>query len=247
MGLILEGDRFAILSDILGDEDALGDMDFKVAGNSHGISAFQLDIKVEGITPHIMHVALAQARQGRLHILNKMIEACPKAKESVSQYAPRIETMQIKPSKIGTLIGPGGKQIRAITEATGAEINIDDNGLVSISANNGEALEKAIAMVINLVSDVEIGKTYTGEIVSIVDFGCFIKIFDKEGLCHISEWDHRRVEHMDDVCKVGDMVEVMVRDVTDRGKISLSRKALLPPPQRAATPPRVLKPPVSAH
>ena len=247
MGLILEGDRFAILSDILGDEDALGDMDFKVAGNSHGISAFQLDIKVEGITPHIMHVALAQARQGRLHILNKMIEACPKAKESVSQYAPRIETMQIKPSKIGTLIGPGGKQIRAITEATGAEINIDDNGLVSISANNGEALEKAIAMVINLVSDVEIGKTYTGQIVSIVDFGCFIKIFDKEGLCHISEWDHRRVENMRDVCKEGDMVEVKVLDVTDRGKVSLSRKALLPPPQRAATPPPVLKPPVTAR
>ncbi len=247
MGLILEGDRFAILSDILGDEDALGDMDFKVAGNSHGISAFQLDIKVEGITPHIMHVALAQARQGRLHILNKMIEACPKAKESVSQYAPRIETMQIKPSKIGTLIGPGGKQIRAITEATGAEINIDDNGLVSISANDGEALEKAIAMVINLVSDVEIGKTYTGQIVSIVDFGCFIKIFDKEGLCHISEWDHRRVENMRDVCKEGDMVEVKVLDVTDRGKVSLSRKALLPPPQRAATPPPVLKPPVATH
>ncbi|MBS0615958.1 MAG: polyribonucleotide nucleotidyltransferase [Verrucomicrobia bacterium] len=246
MGLILEGDRFAILSDILGDEDALGDMDFKVAGSSHGISAFQLDIKVEGITPHIMHVALMQARQGRLHILNKMMEACPKAKENVSQYAPRIETMQIKPSKIGALIGPGGKQIRAITEATGAEVNIDDNGLVSISANNGEALEKALAMVINIVSDVEIGKTYTGEIVSIVDFGCFIRIFDKEGLCHISEWDHRRVENMNQVCKVGDKVEVKVLDVTDRGKISLSRKALLPAPPRAATPPPILKPPAHA-
>lgn len=246
MGLILEGDRFAILSDILGDEDALGDMDFKVAGSAHGISAFQLDIKVEGITPHIMHVALMQARQGRLHILNKMIEACPQAKANVSQYAPRIETMQIKPSKIGALIGPGGKQIRAITEATGAEINIDDNGLVSISATNGESLDKAIAMVINIVSDVEIGKTYTGEIVSIVEFGCFIRIFDKEGLCHISEWDHRRVENMNQVCKVGDKVEVKVLDVTDRGKISLSRKALLTPPPRSTTPPPILKPPVSA-
>ena len=230
MGLILEDDKFAILSDILGDEDALGDMDFKVAGDQHGITAFQLDIKVEGITPQIMKVALAQAKQGRLHILQKMLEICPKAKDHLSQYAPRIETVQVKPSKIGIVIGPGGKQIRAIIEESGANIDIDDSGIISISANSPESIAKAKEMIHNLTADVEIGKTYTGQIVSIKDFGVFVKIFDKEGLCHISEFDHRRIADLHEVCKEGDKIEVKVLDVNDRGQIKLSRKVLLPAP-----------------
>jgi polyribonucleotide nucleotidyltransferase len=234
MGLILEGEEYAILSDILGDEDFLGDMDFKVAGDARGITAFQLDIKVEGITHHIMQVALAQAKQGRIHILNKMLEICPKSKEHLSQYAPRIETLQVKPSKIGIIIGPGGKQIRAITEETGAEINIDDSGLVSISATSSDAMQRAKEIIINLTSEVEIGKTYTGQIVSIVPFGVFVKIFEKEGLCHISEYDHHRIQNLHDVCKEGDMIQVKVLDVNDRGQIKLSRKAVLPAPSPAA-------------
>lgn len=233
MGLILEGNKFSILSDILGDEDALGDMDFKVAGDQQGITAFQLDIKIEGITPQIMKAALAQAKQGRLHILNKMLEVCSKPKDHLSQYAPRIETLQVKPSKIGAIIGPGGKQIRAIIEESGAQIDIDDAGIVNISANSLESIEKAKEMILNLVSELEVGKTYRGQIVSIVDFGAFVKIFDKEGLLHISEYDHRRINHLKDVCKVGDFIDVKVLGINDRGQIKLSRKALLPAPQTA--------------
>ncbi len=236
MGLILEGTHFAILSDILGDEDALGDMDFKIAGDHDGISAFQMDIKIEGITPQIMKAALAQAKQGRLHILSKMLESLAKPKDHLSKYAPRIESVQVKPSKIGTVIGPGGKMIRSIIEESGAQIDIDDSGVISISANNPESIEKAKAMILNLVSDVEIGKTYHGQIVSIVAFGAFVKIFDKEGLLHISEYDHRRINNLNEVCKVGDFVDVKVLDVNDRGQIKLSRKALIPPPQHAVTP-----------
>lgn len=234
MGLILEGDHYAILSDILGAEDALGDMDFKIAGDAKGITAFQLDIKVEGITHQIMQAALAQAKQGRLHILQKMIEVCPKAKEELSVYAPRIETMQIKPSKIGIVIGPGGKQIRAIVEETGAEIDINDSGIVSISATSTESMERAKQIIWGLTADAEIGKTYTGTVVSVVDFGCFVEILPgKEGLCHVSELAHQRVQNVRDVCKEGDTMEVKVLDVNDRGQIKLSRKALLPLPQKA--------------
>ncbi len=234
MGLILEGDHYAILSDILGAEDALGDMDFKIAGDAKGITAFQLDIKVEGITHQIMQAALAQAKQGRLHILQKMIEVCPKAKEELSVYAPRIETMQIKPSKIGIVIGPGGKQIRAIVEETGAQIDINDSGIVSISATSTESMERAKQIIWGLTADAEIGKTYTGTVVSVVDFGCFVEILPgKEGLCHVSELAHQRVQNVRDVCKEGDTMEVKVLDVNDRGQIKLSRKALLPLPQKA--------------
>lgn len=226
MGLILEEEKFAILSDILGAEDALGDMDFKVTGDARGITAFQLDIKVEGINHQIMKAALAQAKEGRLHILQKMLEACPKAKEQLSVYAPRIEMMQIKPSKIGIVIGPGGKQIRAIIEETGADINIDDNGYVSITAMTQESLEKAKDYVFNLTAEVEIGKTYTGRIVSIVPFGIFVEIYGKEGLCHISELSHERITNIHDFCKEGDMIEVKVIDINDRGQIKLSHKAV---------------------
>lgn len=236
MGLILEGDNYAILSDILGAEDALGDMDFKITGDAHGITAFQLDIKIEGITPHIMRVALAQAKQGLVHILNKMVEACPKPKEHLSIYAPRIDTIRVKPSKIGTIIGPSGKQIRAIVEKTGAQIDIDDSGLVSISATTAESMDLAKQIIHDLTAEVEIGKTYRGKIVSIVPFGAFVEIFGKEGLCHISELSHTRIQNVQDVCKEGDMLDVKVIDIDDRGKIRLSHKALLPPPQRTETP-----------
>lgn len=232
MGLILEGDRYAILSDILGAEDALGDMDFKVAGNAHGITAFQLDIKIEGINAHIMQAALAQAKQGRIHILNKMLEACPKAKSELSQYAPRIETMQIKPSKIGIVIGPGGKQIRAIIETTGAQIDINDSGIVSISSTNPDSMAKAKEMIFNLTAEVEIGKVYTGKVVSIVPFGAFVEIFGKEGLCHISEISHSRIQNVTDVLKEGQTLEVKVLDINDRGQIKLSHKATLPAEQK---------------
>ncbi len=232
MGLILEEDSYAILSDILGVEDALGDMDFKIAGDAQGITAFQLDIKVEGINKSIMKAALAQAKQGRLHILSKMVEVCPRAKETLSNYAPRIETVQIKPSKIGIVIGPGGKQIRAIIEETGAQIDIDDTGRISIASATSEGMERAKAIIHNLTADVEVNKVYTGKVVSIVPFGCFVEIYGKEGLCHISELSHSRVANVSDVVKEGQMLEVKVVEINDRGQIRLSHKALLPVPQR---------------
>lgn len=235
MGLILEGDKYAILSDILGAEDALGDMDFKIAGDARGITAFQLDIKIEGITHHIMEVSLAQAKQGRLYILNKMLDKCPKTKEHLSVYAPRIETMQVKPSKIGTVIGPGGKQIRAIIEETGVEIDINDSGVISLSSTNREAMDRAKEIIHNLTAEIEIGKTYHGRVVSIVPFGVFVEIYGKEGLCHISELAHFRVTNIEqEVCKEGDYMDVKVLDINDRGQIKLSRKALLPMPAPAA-------------
>lgn len=233
MGLILEEDRFAILSDILGAEDALGDMDFKVAGNKTGITAFQLDIKIEGINATIMKAALAQAREGRLHILQKMHEACPRTKEHLSPYAPRIATMQIKPSKIGLVIGPGGKQIRAISEESKAEITIDDDGIVSISATTHESMEKAKQMIFELTADVEEGKTYKGKIVSIVPFGVFVGIYGKEGLCHVSELSHERIQDIRKFFKEGQDIDVKVMEINDRGQIRLSHKALLPTSSRA--------------
>ena len=233
MGLILEGTDYAILSDILGTEDALGDMDFKIAGNARGVTAFQLDIKIEGITHQIMKQALEQAKQGRIHILEKMLQACPKSRNQLSQYAPRIETLQIKPSKIGIVIGPSGKQIRAIIEASGAQIDINDNGIVSISATSGESMQKAKDIILGLTAEAEIGKVYQGKVVSITAFGAFVEIFPgKEGLCHISELAHHRVQNAGDVVKEGDSLEVKVLDVNDRGQIRLSHKVLLPFPEK---------------
>lgn len=228
MGLILEKDKYTILSDILGIEDALGDMDFKITGDHQGITAFQMDIKVEGITLDIMAAALQQAREGRIHILNKMLDYCPKYKDQMSQYAPRIETLQIKPSKIAVVIGPGGKQIRAIIEQTGVQIDIDDNGLVSIAASDLESIEKAKAIIIGLTADIEIGKIYTGKVTSIAPFGLFVEILPgKEGLCHISEFDTARIENLADFVKQGDVVSVKVLDINERGQIKLSRKATM--------------------
>ncbi|MBU6446948.1 MAG: polyribonucleotide nucleotidyltransferase, partial [Verrucomicrobia bacterium] len=229
MGLILEGKDYVILSDILGVEDSLGDMDFKVTGDHKGITAFQMDIKVEGITHKIMQEALLQAKKGREHILDKMLAVCPQSKSEMSIYAPRIETMQIKPSKIGIVIGPGGKQIRAIIEETGVQIDINDSGLVSIASNNPDAMEKAKAIIHSLTAEAEIGKIYTGKIVSIVQFGCFVEIFPgKEGLCHISELSNKRIQNIHDApYKEGDTLEVKVIDINDRGQIRLSHRAVL--------------------
>jgi polyribonucleotide nucleotidyltransferase len=231
MGLILEENKYAILSDILGVEDALGDMDFKIAGDAHGITGFQLDIKVEGINKHIMQAALAQAKQGRLHILSKMLEICPNPKEHLSTYAPRIETIYIKPSKIGTVIGPGGKQIRAITEETGVQIDIDDSGRISVASTNNASMERAKEIIHNLTAEIEIGKIYKGRVVSIVPFGCFVEIYGKEGLCHISELSYTRIQKVSDVVKEGQILEVKVLDINERGQIKLSHKALLPIPR----------------
>ncbi len=228
MGLILEDNDFIILSDILGIEDALGDMDFKITGDQEGITAFQMDIKVEGITLDIMRAALKQAREGRIHILNKMLAISPTYNDQMSRYAPRIETIQIKPSKIATVIGPGGKQIRAIIEQTGVQIDIDDDGLVSIAAADLASIEKAKAIINGLTAEIEIGKIYIGKITSIVPFGAFVEILPgKEGLCHISEFDTSRIANLADVAKVGDSINVKVLDINERGQIKLSRKSTL--------------------
>lgn len=230
MGLILEDNRFIILSDILGIEDALGDMDFKITGDKTGITAFQMDIKIEGITPEIMKAALAQAKDGRIHILNEMLKVCPRYKNEMSIYAPRIETLKIRPNMIAKVIGPGGKQIRAITEETGVKIDIDDEGLVSISSSSLTSIEKAKAMIEGLTAEIEIDRIYTGKVVSVVQFGIFVEVLPgKEGLCHISEFDHFRIDKMEDHVKVGDMVQVKVIEITERGQLKLSRKATLAP------------------
>lgn len=228
MGLILEGEQFTILSDILGIEDSLGDMDFKVAGDQTGITAFQMDIKVEGITVDIMRAALAQAKAGRNHILTKMLEVCPSPKAEMSVYAPRIERMQIKPSKIAIVIGPGGKQIRAIIEECGVDVDINDDGWVSISSPTLEGIEKAKGIISGLTADVEEGNIYTGKVTNIMPFGVFVEILPgKEGLCHISEFDLMRIDKLENYVKVGDSITVKVLEINDRGQYRLSRKVLL--------------------
>lgn len=229
MGLILEGEHYTILSDILGIEDALGDMDFKITGDTTGITAFQMDIKIEGITPKIMKAALAQAKEGRIYILEEMLKACPRYKDQMSIYAPRIETLKIKPSLIAKVIGPGGKQIRAITEETGVKIDIDDDGLISIASSSMTAIEKAKAIIEGLTAEIEIGRVYNGKVTSIVAFGMFVEVLPgKEGLCHISEFDHSRIESLTDLVKQGDIVQVKVIDINERGQMKLSRKATIP-------------------
>jgi len=229
MGLIKEGSKVAILTDILGSEDHLGDMDFKVAGTEKGITSIQMDIKIEGLELKIMEQALEKARKGRLHILKEMGKVLPTARPDLSQYAPRIFTMQIKPDKIGDVIGPKGKTIRGIQDATGAKISIEDSGLVTISAVGGEAGEKARAMVAAITTEPEVGRTYEGPVKSTTAFGAFVEILPGvEGLLHISELQHGRTEKTEDVVKKGDIVQVKLLEVDDRGRMKLSRKALLP-------------------
>jgi polyribonucleotide nucleotidyltransferase len=229
MGLIKEGDKVAVLTDILGSEDHLGDMDFKVAGTEKGITSIQMDIKIEGLDLKIMEQALEKARKGRLHILKEMAKVLGLARTELSPFAPRIFTMQIKPDKIGDVIGPKGKTIRGIQDATGAKISIEDSGLVTISAVGGEAGEKARAMVAAITTEPEVGRTYEGPVKSTTAFGAFVEILPGvEGLLHISELQHGRTEKTEDVVKKGDIVQVKLLEVDDRGRMKLSRKALLP-------------------
>lgn len=228
MGLILKNDHCVILSDISGTEDALGDMDFKLTGDGEGITAFQMDIKVEGITTEIMRQALMQAKVGRQTILDKMIAVCPTPRTELSQWAPKIEMLQVKPSKIALVIGPGGKQIRAIIEEAGVDVDIDDDGVVSITGVDSAGVQKAKEMIENIVAEVEIGKVYDGKIVSIVNFGLFVALVGgKEGLCHISEIANTRIETLEGLFKEGDSLKVKVLDINDRGQIKLSHKATL--------------------
>jgi polyribonucleotide nucleotidyltransferase len=232
MGLIKEGEKYSILTDILGTEDHLGDMDFKVAGTGQGITSIQMDIKIEGLDLRIMAEALAQAREGRLHILREMERALPAPRPELSPYAPRIVTVQISPEKIGDLIGPKGKTIRGIQDETGAEITVDDNGVVTIAAVGGEAMERARQMVSAITAEPEIGATYEGTVKSTTPFGAFIEIMPgTEALLHISEMQHGRTEKTEDVVKKGDRVTVKLIDKDERGRLRLSRKALLPKPE----------------
>ncbi|MGC2062368.1 MAG: polyribonucleotide nucleotidyltransferase [Thermodesulfovibrionales bacterium] len=225
MGLIKEGDRVVVLTDILGLEDHLGDMDFKVTGTDNGICAFQMDTKIGGISREIMLQALEQARQGRLHILGKIRETLTEPRLQMSGYAPRIYTMQIKQEKIREVIGTGGKVIRGIIEQTGVKINIDDSGLINIAASDGEAAQKAIDIINGILAEAEIGKIYTGKVKRIMDFGAFIEILPgTEGLCHISQLDDKRVAKVTDVVSEGDEVIVKVIEIDKMGKIRLSRK-----------------------
>ncbi|MGH7583823.1 MAG: polyribonucleotide nucleotidyltransferase, partial [Gemmatimonadales bacterium] len=229
MGLIKEGAKVAVLTDILGTEDHLGDMDFKVAGTKDGITSIQMDIKIEGMSLDIMKDALDKARKGRLHILGEMNKVLAEARPEMSPWAPRIITIQIKPDKIGDVIGPKGKTIRGIQDATGAKVNIDDSGLVTIAAVGQEAGAKAREMVMAIVAEPEVGKIYEGPVKSVTAFGAFVEIMPGvEGLLHISELDHKRVEKTEDVVKKGDIVQVKLLEVDERGRMRLSRKALIP-------------------
>ena len=235
MGLVKEGNAFAVLTDILGDEDHLGDMDFKVAGTSEGITALQMDIKIEGITEQIMDIALKQAQDARLHILGEMNRVLDKPREGVSDTAPRMHEMTIDKDKIRDVIGKGGATIKGITESTGATIDIEDDGSLRIYAANGEQLEKAIAAVEGVVAEVEPGTIYKGKITRIVDFGAFVEVLPgKEGLLHISQIAHERVENVSDYLSEGEEIEVKALDVDNRGRIKLSRKELIEKPAPAA-------------
>ncbi len=225
MGLIKEGDSYAVLSDILGDEDHLGDMDFKVAGTQDGITSLQMDIKITSITSKIMKIALDQAKDGRLHILGEMSKAINSARETLSDSAPKITTLKIPVDKIRDIIGPGGKVIREICEQTGAKIDIEDDGTVSIAASSQESSEAAIGRVKDIVAEPQLGEIYTGAVVKTVDFGAFVNFLGpKDGLVHISEMREERVAKTTDVCKEGDSVKVKVIGFDDRGKVKLSMK-----------------------
>ncbi len=235
MGLVKEENGFAILTDILGDEDHLGDMDFKVAGTADGITALQMDIKIEGITEEIMEIALEQAMNARLHILSEMNKVISTSRSELSDTAPQFHTMKVHPDKIRDIIGKGGATIRSITEETGASIDIDDDGSVKIYADSGEGLQAAISKVEEITAEAEIGATYKGKVVRIVDFGAFINFLPgKDGLVHISQIAHERVQKVEDYLEVGQEVDVKCLDVDQRGRIKLSIKELLEKPAAPA-------------
>jgi polyribonucleotide nucleotidyltransferase len=228
MGLIKEGDDVAILTDILGLEDALGDMDFKVAGTRTGVTSIQMDIKIQGLKVDLLSEALERAKKGRIHILDLMDQALDGPRSDLSQYAPRIVSIQINPEKIGEIIGPKGKTIRAIQEESGATIDIDDSGLVKIAAVSGEAGARAREMIEAIVKDPEIGRIYEGPVKNVTTFGAFIEIMPgTEGLCHISELQEARTERTEDVLNKGDITKVKLLSIDEKGRLRLSRKAAL--------------------
>ena len=232
MGLIKEGNRFAVLTDILGDEDHLGDMDFKVAGTGAGVTALQMDIKIQGITKEIMQVALAQAKEARLHILAKMVEAVGSARADVSQFAPRLYTMKINPEKIRDVIGKGGATIRALTDETGCTIDIGEDGTITIASVDADKAMFAKKRIEEITADVEVGKVYEGPITKILDFGALVNLLPgKDGLLHISQIAHQRIEKVTDVLSEGQVVRVKVLETDDKGRVKLSMKALLERPE----------------
>jgi polyribonucleotide nucleotidyltransferase len=235
MGLIKDGNRFAVLTDILGDEDHLGDMDFKVAGTTAGVTALQMDIKIQGITKEIMQVALAQAKEARLHILGKMVEAMGSANTEVSQFAPRLYTMKINPEKIRDVIGKGGATIRALTEETGTTIDIGEDGTITIASTDAEKAAQAKKRIEEITAEVEIGKVYEGPIVKILDFGALVNLLPgKDGLLHISQIAHQRVEKVTDFLQEGQIVKVKVLETDEKGRVKLSMKALIERDQQPA-------------
>ncbi|RUO78209.1 polyribonucleotide nucleotidyltransferase [Pseudidiomarina taiwanensis] len=237
MGLVKEGDKFVVLSDILGDEDHLGDMDFKVAGTAEGVTALQMDIKIDGITREIMEIALAQAKAARLHILNVMDEAMSGAREELSSYAPRYHTMKINPDKIRDVIGKGGAVIRELTESTNTNIEINDDGTVRIAATDQASADAAIARIEEITADVEVGRIYQGKVARIVDFGAFVTILPgKDGLVHISQIAEERVNDVNEYLKVGDVVPVKVLEIDRQGRVRLSMKDAAEKPAEAAEP-----------
>jgi polyribonucleotide nucleotidyltransferase len=227
MGLILEDKRYAVLSDILGDEDHLGDMDFKVAGTERGVTSLQMDIKISGITEEIMRIALGQAKEGRLHILGEMGKALNQHRAELGEHAPRIEVLQIPTDKIREVIGTGGKVIREIVEKTGAKINVEDDGTVKVASAKAESIKAAINWIKSIVSEPEVGHIYDGTVVKVMDFGAFVNFFGtKDGLVHISQLAPQRVQKTTDVVKEGDKVKVKLLGFDDRGKVRLSMKVV---------------------
>jgi polyribonucleotide nucleotidyltransferase len=231
MGLIKEGDNVAVLSDILGDEDHLGDMDFKVAGTSTGITSLQMDIKIDSISFNVMETALRQAKDGRQHILNEMEKVIKVPRGQISEWAPRIETIKIKADKVREVIGAGGKTIREIIAQTGVKIDIEDNGTIHIASSNPENTAKAVKMINEICAEAELGKAYKGKVVKITDFGAFVEILpNTQGLLHISEISQERIRNVTDVLAEGDIIDVKVLDIDRSGRIKLSRRALLEKP-----------------
>ncbi len=244
MGLIMEGQKYAILSDILGDEDHLGDMDFKVCGTSRGITAIQMDIKISGLSREILERALDQAREGRLHILGKMAETLPAARPELSKWAPRITSVKVKPDQIRLIIGPGGKTIKGIVDQTGVSIDVEDDGTVNVASADPDAVKRALDIIKGLTAEPEVGATYRGTVKRIADFGAFVEILPNvDGLVHISELAHERIERVEDVVKEGDELEVKVISIDREGRVRLSRRELLPLPEGMEERPRREAPP----
>jgi len=228
VGLVQEGDKWVLLTDILGDEDHFGDMDFKIAGTQNGITGIQLDLKCNGISEEIIRATLTQSREARIDILRSMLIAISRPREEISKWAPRLLRTHIHPDKIGLLIGPGGKNIRAIQEATGASLDVDDDGTVTVASTSAESAKEALSRVEALTASVEVGRIYHGRVTSVKDFGAFIEIIPgKDGLCHISELAEGYVASVADECKVGDEMDVKVIAVDDQDRVKLSRRAAI--------------------